>query len=81
MEELVYLGLIIIIVSWGIIYKLYPQFPPTIIRRGRAENFASPAVAPNQPKCIQRNTDAQMILRILPLCGDEKQAATEDNPP
>jgi hypothetical protein len=77
-QTLGYLLIIIVIVFWGVIYKLYPQFPPTFITRRRIEHFSSPAVAPTQPKCIQRNTDAQLILRLLPPCRDETQASTED---
>jgi len=80
MKELVYLGLIILIVGWGILYKFYPQFPPVFVKRTarRKEYFANPAVAPFEPKCVQRNTDAQVILRLVPPCSDPKNAPTED---
>ena len=80
MKELVYLGLIILIVGWGILYKFYTQFPPIFVKRTarRVENFANPAVAPFEPKCTQRNTDAQVILRLVPPCSDPKRAPTDD---
>jgi len=80
MKEFVYLGLIILIVGWGILYKLYPQFPPLFINRTAKpiEKFANPAVAPFEPKCAQRNMDAQVILRLLPPCSDPKNSPSED---
>jgi len=52
---------------------MYPQMP-----KNRYEGFSSPAVAPAEPKCIQRSLDAQTILRILPPCGDPYRSPGED---
>lgn len=71
-----YLALIVLIVAAGIFYHVYPRMPPR--SRNRYEGFASPAVAPAEPKCINRNADAQTILRILPPCGDPYNSPTED---
>jgi hypothetical protein len=75
MEVLVYLALIVLIVSIGIFYRFYPRMPAY---RNRYEGFSSPAVAPAEPKCLQRNLDALTILRILPPCGDPHNTPTED---
>ena len=60
----------------GIVFKMYPVFPPS--EKKIKENFSSPAVAPFQPKCTQRNSDAQMLMRLFPTCTDESRAPTED---
>ena len=79
MEVLLYLALIVLIVSSGIFYKMYPQFPRRPRNRYEGyEPFADPAVSPSEPKCLQRNRDAQTILRILPPCSDEKNSPTDD---
>jgi len=66
-----YLALIALIVAAGLFFRMYPRMP-----KNRYEGFSSPAVAPAEPKCIQRSLDAQTILRILSPCTDP--SPTED---
>jgi len=73
MYVLAYLALIALVVAAGLYLKMYPRMP-----RNRYEGFSSPAVAPAEPKCIQRSLDAQIILRILPPCRDPHNSPTED---
>ena len=74
METYILLVVVIVIVGLGILFKMYATFPPS----EKKEGFSSPAVAPNQPKCIQRNLDAQVLLRLFPACADPNKAPTED---
>jgi hypothetical protein len=76
MDLLVYLVFLILIAGMGIFFKMYPKFPA--LEKRQIEPFSSPAVAPFQPKCIQRNVDAQVLLRLFPPCTDESKAPTED---
>jgi hypothetical protein len=75
MDSYILLLVIIVIVGFGVFFKMYPKFPPS----ERKEGFSSPAVAPNTPKCIQRSVDAQVLLRLFPPCADESHAPTEDD--
>ena len=76
MDLLILLLILILIAGTGILFKMYPVFPPS--EKKIKENFSSPVVAPFQPSCTQRNVDAQMLLRLFPTCGDETKAPTED---
>ena len=76
MDPLIYLVLLILIIGIGILYKMYPVFPPS--EKKVKEHFSSPATAPFNPSCVQRNVDAQVILRLFPPCADESKAPTED---
>jgi hypothetical protein len=76
LDLLVYLVFLILIAGMGIFFKMYPKFPA--LEKRQIEPFASPAVAPFQPKCTQRNADAQVLLRLFPPCPDESKAPTED---
>lgn len=76
MDTIIYLAILIFIVVGGIALKMYPVFPPS--EKKLKEYFSSPAVAPFQPSCVQRNVDAQVILRLFPPCSDESKAPTED---
>jgi hypothetical protein len=64
------------IVGLGVFFKMYPKFP--VSEKRRIEKFSSPATAPFNPKCTQRNADAQVLLRLFPTCADESNAPTED---
>jgi len=74
MEPYILLLVVIVIVGFGIVFKMYATFPPS----ERKEGFSSPAVSPTDPKCIQRNVDAQVLMRLFPPCEDESRAPTED---
>lgn len=78
MDKLLYLGLIILIVAAGILLGGYPKFPPAEENKKSVEHFSSPAVAPAQPKCAQRSSDAMFILRMLPACDDPKNTPSTD---
>jgi hypothetical protein len=78
MKRLLYLALIILIVAAGVYLGMYPKFPPGEQGKNNIENFSSPAVAPQQPKCIQRSTDAMFILRMLPACDDPNNTPSTD---
>jgi hypothetical protein len=85
MEVIIHIALVVLIVSIGIFYKMYPQMPnirqhktPTFGYR-RIEGFANPAVAPQEPKCVQRSKDAQAILSIIGPCRDAKNSPSEDD--
>jgi hypothetical protein len=76
LDLLAYLVFLILIAGMGIFFKMYPKFPA--LEKRQIEPFSSPAVAPFQPKCTQRNADAQVLLRLFPPCHDETKAPTED---
>jgi hypothetical protein len=75
-DLLIYLVFLILIAGMGVFFKMYPKFPA--LEKRHIEPFSSPAVAPFQPKCTQRNVDAQVLLRLFPACEDESKAPTED---
>lgn len=75
-NTLVYLVLITMIVGLGVFFKMYPKFP--LSEKRTLEKFSSPATAPFNPKCTQRNADAQVLLRLFPTCTDESNAPTDD---
>lgn len=75
-QILTYVLILILIASMGVFFKMYPKFP--VMERTLSEPFSSPAVAPFNPKCTQRNADAQILLRLFPPCEDETRAPSED---
>jgi len=75
MVPYVFLFGIVLVVAVGIYFKMYPRFPPS---ERRIENFANPAVAPNQPSCVQRSADALVLLGLFKPCPDQRNAPTED---
>ena len=75
MESYILLLAVIVIVGLGLVFKMYAIFPPSEKREG----FSSPAISPKDPKCIHRNVDAQVLMRIFPTCDDETKSSTEDS--
>lgn len=81
MKSVIYLIVIIAIVSMGLYFKMYPVFPmmeKTTIRYNTTENFSSPAVSPSEPSCVKRNVDAQILLRMFPICDSQYKSPSED---
>lgn len=74
MELFILLLVIIVIVGFGIVFKMYAKFPPS----ERKEGFSSPEISPGAPKCIYRNADAQVLLGLFPPCSDPNKAPTDD---
>lgn len=81
MNSIVYVLLIISIVALGLYFKMYPRFPSmekTTLKYSTVENFSSPAISPNDPTCVKRNTDAQALLRMFPQCDSDYKSPSED---
>lgn len=84
---LIYIALIVLIVSIGVFYRVYPRMPNIPYhktpldgyRRYSPEGFANPAVAPQEPRCVQRSRDALAILKIIGPCRDQKNSPSEDD--
>ena len=60
---------------------MYPRFPSmekTTLKYSTVENFSSPAISPNDPTCVKRNTDAQALLRMFPQCDSDYKSPSED---
>jgi hypothetical protein len=73
MVPLLFLVGIVVVVAVGVYFKMYPRFPQT-----HYENFANPAVAPNQPSCVERSGDALVLLGLFKPCPDQYNAPTTD---
>jgi len=76
LELTTYLIFLILIAAMGVYFKMYPKFP--VLEKRSIEPFSSQKVAPFNPSCVQRNVDAQVLLRLFPPCADESKAPTED---
>jgi hypothetical protein len=70
------LGVLIFMVAAGVYLKMYPQMPRSF---SGYENFANPAVAPEEPNCIRRSLDAQALASLFKQCSDQRNAPTEDD--
>jgi hypothetical protein len=64
MYHLYLLFFLVLVIGAGVYFQTYPQMPK------RYENFANPAVAPNEPSCVHRSADAQILMSLFKPCPD-----------
>jgi hypothetical protein len=72
MYAILIFSVLIAVIAAGLYFRMYPKFPPT----ARYENFANPAVAPDEPTCVHRSADAQVLMGLFKQCP--KRSPTED---